>query len=34
MPAGLRATGLVYDVATGEVDTVIAPAPEGVTISG
>jgi carbonic anhydrase len=34
MPVGLRATGLVYDVATGEVDTVIAPAPEGVTLSG
>jgi len=32
MPAGLRATGLVYDVDTGEVDTVIAP--EGVMLSG
>ena len=28
MPVGLRATGLIYDVATGEVDTVIAPSPK------
>jgi carbonic anhydrase len=34
MPVGLRATGLIYDVATGEVDTVIAPALEGVPLGG
>src|SRR5271156_5132076 len=28
MPVGLCATGLIYDVATGEVDTVIAPSPK------
>lgn len=27
MPAGLRVTGLLYDVTTGHVDTVIAPPP-------
>jgi carbonic anhydrase len=33
MPAGLRATGLIYDVATGCIDTVVAPSPlaEGAT---
>jgi carbonic anhydrase len=34
MPAGLRATGLIYDVDTGEIDTVIAPSLEGVTFGG
>jgi carbonic anhydrase len=36
MRVGLRATGLIYDVATGEVDTVIAAPPpaEGVPLGG
>jgi hypothetical protein len=27
MPEDLRAAGLIYDVATGHIDTVIAPSP-------